>query len=436
MVAVSFTAYLASPVPVDDEGNPLYPIMLWLDTRAAGKPEELWKGFPRIEGYNAFRLLELLRITGGAPGKTGKDTVSKVRWLKDCEPDVYRSARYILDARGYLVMRATGTATASPDEAGLTWLADTRSLPPRWHSGLAEKYGIDPSKLPPILESTAVAGRLSRKAAGEMGLEPGIPVAVGSGDLTAAAVGSGAIGVGEVHVYVGTSSWLGAHVRHRVLDVSHYMGSIPSAVPGSYLLVAEQEVAGAAVDWALRVLKFRDYAELEEEASRSPPGSRGLIFAPWMFGERSPVDDPYLRGALLGISLEHGRSDVARAVIEGVAANIAWSWRFFVKLLKGLPRDVVAVGGACRINLLCTALASLMGVRIKVAREPENASLRGAAMLAAVAVGAYRSLRDAALRVGYAGVFESGKWYPDLVEKLERVYRRLAPFYRAATLRG
>ncbi|MET1127704.1 MAG: FGGY family carbohydrate kinase, partial [Thermoproteota archaeon] len=167
--AVGFTAYLASPVPVDEDGRPLYPIMLWLDTRAAGLPREVWSGFPKVAGYNALRLLEMLRITGGAPGRTGKDPLSKIVWLRENEPDVYRSARYILDARGFLVMKATGAATASPDEAGLTWMADTRTLPPRWHLGLAGKYGVDPSKLPPISDPASVAGRLTAEAAAELG---------------------------------------------------------------------------------------------------------------------------------------------------------------------------------------------------------------------------------------------------------------------------
>ncbi|MET1127866.1 MAG: FGGY-family carbohydrate kinase, partial [Thermoproteota archaeon] len=252
------------------------------------------------------------------------------------------------------------------------------------------------------------------------------------GDLTAAAVGSGAVTPGDVHVYVGTSSWIGAHVERRLVDVRHYIGSIPSAVSGRYLLVAEQEVAGAAIDLAAKLLRV-GYRELEELAAESPPGARGLIFAPWMYGERSPVDDPYARGALVNLSLEHGREDVARAVIEGVALNIAWSMKHFERLAEG-GGAVRGVGGALRIGLLCRVLASALGRRVDVTGDPHAASIRGIAVLAAVALNVYGSVDEAASAIKPARSCEpqpeAAKVYSEAVGRLEKLYARLRSLFR------
>jgi len=138
VAGIIFSAHMAGVLPVDKDGNPLRPMMIWLDERAAGLPRDLWRGPLKVQGYNMFKLFRFLRITGGAPSKTGKDPLSKILWIRENEPDLYNKTRKILDVKGYLIYKATGKYLTSPDEANLTWLADTRRGFARW----------SPSRLP------------------------------------------------------------------------------------------------------------------------------------------------------------------------------------------------------------------------------------------------------------------------------------------------
>ncbi len=428
VIALGFSAHMAGTVFLDRAGRPLRNAIIWLDERAAGLPKELFQGFPRIAGYNALRLYEFLRVTGGAPGKTGKDPLSKIVWVRENEPDVYNSTWRVVGVTGYLVYRATGRALASPDEASLTWLADTRKLPPSWSKKLVEKYGIRADILPEIVEAHRVAGRLLPKAASELGLEGDIPVITGSGDVAAAAIGSGAVGEGELHVYIGTSDWVAGHSTKRLVDVTRYVGSIASGLPGKYLVVAEQETAGAVLDWAMELLGLgEEYGRLEELVSTTPPGARGLIFAPWFFGERCPVDDPRARGALVGLTSIHGRGDVLRAVMEGVALNIRWAFDAITGLVKPVA-SLRAIGGGCSSDTWCEILASALGVRVDRVAEPENAVLRGVAALALAGTGRAAGVEEAARRVRVSKSFTP---QPGLREKYSRLYKVFKQFYHS-----
>ncbi|MET1123679.1 MAG: FGGY-family carbohydrate kinase [Archaeoglobaceae archaeon] len=373
--ALVFSPHMAGVVPVDREGNALRNAMIWLDERAAGFPRELFTGFPKISGYNAFKLLKFLRITGGAPSKTGKDPLSKMIWLRENEPEVYGKAYKFLDVKGYLIARACGKFVTSPDEASLTWLADTRNGRAVWCSSLLKDFGIDAEKLPEIRSCASVAGVES----GELGLR--CPVIVGAGDLTAAAVGSGAVEEGKAHVYIGTSDWVAAHVKRRIVDVFHYIGSIMSAIDGVYLLVAEQEVAGGALEWLMKLLNV-DY----EEVTRMARKETKVLFLPWLFGERAPVDDPHVRGAFLNISLDSGGDELVRAVLEGVALNIRWALGYVERLI-GVQRELNAIGGGVMIDEWCQILADVLARPIVRMKDPQQAGIRGSAAIAMVALG-------------------------------------------------
>lgn len=410
---VVFSTYLAGVVLLDEGGSELTPIITWLDERARGYPREVFSGPITLAGYNLFRLVEFLWITGGAPSKTGKDPLSKILWLRDHEPEAYRRAHVIGGLKTWVLVKSTGVMATSPDEAHLTWLADTRRGGAVWSGKLASRYGISVEKLPRVLPPFDVAGKLLPQAAQSMGLEPGIPVIVGAGDIASAAVGSGALGPGELHIYIGTSDWIGFHSTKRLLDVSHYIGSLLSAVPGVYLVIAEQEVAGGMVDWALGVTGL-SYEALEEAAG-IPPGSEGLLAAPWLFGERCPVDDPHARGVIVGFTLRHGRLHLVRAAMEAVALNIAWAMRYMERL-AGRVRLVRGVGGGFRSRTWASIVASAIGRPVEVVENPGHAGILGSAVIASSALkGA--DPRGEAGRVRLAYTAE-----PD--PQASRVYRR------------
>lgn len=432
---IIYTAHMAGVLPLDKDGNPLRNIIIWLDERAAGLPKDIWKGIIKISGYNIFKLINFLRVTGGAPSKTGKDPISKILWIREYERDIYRKTAIFSDVKGYLIYRSTGNVITSPDEAHLTWLADTRNKFAAWYKPLLRKYGLSENHFPKIYESVSIAGYLTDDAANDLGLKANIPVIVGSGDLTAAAIGSGAVAEGEPHIYIGTSNWIAAHINKRKVDVLHYIGSLLSGIPNKYLLIAEQEVAGAALDWAIEFLKIDggNYKHVENLVKSSTPGANKLIFLPWMYGERSPIDDPYVRGALINLSFLHGDKDILRAIMEGVALNIRWAYKYFKRLIK--PADMInVVGGGVSSDTWCQILADTLNIKIRRLLDPQDAGLRGSSTIAAVALNIYKSFESAVKRYSYDRVFRPDennvKIYNNLYKNFVQLYSKTKGIFR------
>ncbi|MET1159729.1 MAG: FGGY-family carbohydrate kinase [Thermoprotei archaeon] len=392
VVGIVMDTQMAGVVPVSRDGTPLTNILTWLDMRAAGYPKELFRGFPKIAGYNVFKLIKFLRISGGVPGKAGKDPLSKYSWLKNQHPEIYRKTWKFLDVKGYITYRMTGKAIMSTDEANLTWLTDSRSPTDiRWSTSLIKSIGLDIDKLPEIRQPTDVAGNLTKQAADELGLSENVKVVVGCGDMTATAIGSGAIEDYETHIYMGTSDWLIAHVPQRKIDIYHYMGCLPSAIPGRYMLIAEQETGSAAIDWILKTIFGEKSEELfrkvDELALKIDPESNRVIFLPWLFGERSPIDDPYVRGGMINISLENSLEHLVQSVIEGIAFNVKWAFIYYQKLLGKEVDHMNIVGGGALYDSLCTFLANSLNTRIIRVSSAREASAIGASIIGLVGLG-------------------------------------------------
>jgi xylulokinase len=429
--AVIFGAHMAGVLPVDKDGNPLRKIIIWLDERAEGLPEDLWSGIFKIQGYSVFKLLRFLRITGGAPSKTGKDAISKIIWVKENERDVFEKTYKILDVKGFLINRATGSFITSPDEAHLSWLADTRDGRIRWAKTLLKDYGLQEGLFPEIKNSTEIGGYLKESVAKEIGIDP-LPVIVGSGDVCATAVGSGAVKPEELHIYIGTSNWVAGHVVRRKTDVFHYIGSLMSAIPNRYLLIAEQEVAGGALEWAMKLVGIEgDYNLVERLAERGKVGK--LIFMPWFFGERAPVDDPFIRGGLVNVGLDDGREEVLRAMMEGVALNIKWAYPYMERMTR-TQEAVRLVGGGALFDLWSQIIADAIKRPVKRLKNPDQSGLRGLAVMADVGLGR-ENFETAVSRFQIERVFKPGenavvydrmiKIYSELYRKLRKIYREL-----------
>ncbi|MEM2218219.1 MAG: FGGY family carbohydrate kinase, partial [Thermofilaceae archaeon] len=291
--AIVMDTQMAGVVAIDKDGTPLTNILTWLDSRAAGHPRKLFEGSPKVSGYNLLPLTRLLRISGGAPGKLGKDPLSKYAWLMDEQPDIYAKTWKFLDVKGYLLHRMTSKTVITVDEASITWLADTRNPEDvKWSRELIESFGLDKEKLPEIVKVTEVIGSLTTDAAKELNLQQHVKVVAGCGDVPATAIGSGGVEDFEVHLYIGTGNWFASHVPERRLDVAHYMGCILSAIPSRYLLVAEQQTGAIAIDYVSKLLGYSSYIEVDEDAAKVADEGSWIIFLPWLSGERSPVEDP------------------------------------------------------------------------------------------------------------------------------------------------
>ncbi len=432
IAGVVFSAQMAGMIPIDEEGTPLMNCLTWLDTRAADQAKKIiGSGILKISGYNVFPLLRFLRITGGAPGIAGKDAISKIVWLKEEMPDTYKEAFKLLDVKDYLLYKCTGIFVTSRDCANVTWMMDTRPQKFCWSSAILKRYGIDASKLPDIRKSTDIAGKITKKSSNDLGIPEGTPVITGAGDMTSAAIGSGAIAEGETHVYVGTSSWVAAHVKTREKDLSHYTGSICSANPDMYLCVAEQETASGCLEWIKNnVVQDLDYDELNEYVSTVEPGAGGVVFTPWLFGERSPLDDPDVRGGFYNLSLEHTRGHMARAVYEGVAVNIKWALTYFEKLISKVNpvKEIFMIGGGAKSDVWCQIFADAFRKPVLRMENPLDAGARGAAGIALVGLQHVGKFEDMKKLIHTESRFEPQKEhvkiYEHILEEFKSLYKK------------
>jgi xylulokinase len=391
--AVSCTGQWSGTVPVGTDGRPVGNAIIWMDHRGARYIARVIGGPVRYQGYDPRKIVRWIRLTGGAPNKSGKDPVGHILFLRNERPDVYAKSAFFLEPKDYVNLRLTGKVAASFDSIALHWLTDNRDPSAvAYNDGLLDMVGIEPGKLPPLQPASKVLGGLEDTAAAMLGLPPGIPVLTGTPDLHSAAIGAGAVGDFETHLYVGTSSWLGCHVPYKKTDVVHNIASLPAAVPGRYLIVNGQETAGACLEWLGRMLcpdvaASAAYEDLAEMALRASPGSGGVIFTPWLFGERTPVEDSSLRAGFFNQSLETGREHMARAVFEGVAYNTRWLHGHVERFAKSRLEPITMVGGGAASDLWVQIFADVLGRTITQAADPIWVNVRGAGLLALASLG-------------------------------------------------
>lgn len=399
IAAVSVTAQWSGTVPVDEDGRHLMNAIIWMDCRGAESLRTKLRGAVKLEGYPVRMLLPWLWLTGGAPGSSGKDSLSHILWLKGERREIYDKTYKFLEPKDYINLCLTGRFAATYDSILLHWVTDNRN-PSRvvYHDRLINMVGLDRAKLPDLIRAVDVLGPVKREVADDLGLRPGTPVIGGTPDVPSASVGSGAVRDFEGHLYIGTSSWISAQVPFKKTDSAHSFGSFPSPIPGRYVILTEQECAGKCLTWLRdNVLYHKDELMLEEETpdifklldkivERVPPGANNVFFTPWLYGERTPVEDCDIRASLFNLSLENTREDIARAVFEGVAFNQRWLLAPVEKFM-GRPFDHLNfVGGGANSDIWSQILADVLNRPIRQVKDPIFANARGAAFLAALAL--------------------------------------------------
>jgi len=426
ILCITHSAQLLGIVPMDAKMEPLRPAIIWLDNRACHQANRIMRKF-----VNA-RLFALIAGTA----LCGKDGIPKLLWLKQEEPDVYKKMSCFLDVGGYLIYRCTGNIVMEWTGASVFGL-DLKKK--QWLSSIFRYVGLDPAKFPPLVRPIDQVGTLSKEAASACGLLQGTPVIAGAGDAPCAAVGSGAVGEGEGHVYLGTSSWVGV-VTQRTPKGKCGAASIHSADPDKAFLFAESETAGACIQWMAEQLYSPEkpecniadvYALMDERAAQIPPGSGYLLFTPWMYGERAPISDCNVRSSFLNLSAEHTRDHMLRAVYEGIAYNIRWIVEIVEKEFKFPLPSLRVIGGGAKAAPLMQILADVTQRKAETVRYPQEAGAVGAAMVAAVGLGIYPNFEALKKVVNVGKAFE-----PE--EKNREIYDSLYRFYQEAysSLRG
>ena len=448
VVAVCASTQGEGTVPIDKNGNVLHPALLWLDMRGQEMiRKQIGSGLFRVAGYDAGKLFRWIRLTGGAPSLSGKDPAAHMLFFKQELPRVYAQTYKFLNVLDYVNYRLSARVVATPDSILTSWVTNNRD--PNnvsYDTKLIRWLGLDREKLPEIVRSTDIIGPLHDTVAADIGLPGGIPVVGGTIDTSAAAVGSGAVLAGQAHLYIGTSSWIGAHVTEKRTDLSSQIASVPCALPDRFLMIAMQSAAGSNLAFLKDHVFFnRDELSQEEEppdvyglidkiAHRAPAGSRGVIYTPWLFGERTPVDNPSVRAGLLNLSMQHTREDIVRAVLEGVALNTRWMLRPVKKFLNKHPLEELAiVGGGGSSDVWCQIFADVMNVRIRQLESPLQANLLGSTFVAGVGIGAL-GFQDVSQRVRTKQVYRPQEChravYDAAFDAYCDCYRRLAPVYR------
>jgi xylulokinase len=400
IVAICCSTQGECTVPVDADGQPLMNAILWMDSRGAECLKTITDGPINVVGYHPLRLWRWIRLTGGAPSLSGKDPAAHMLYIKHQHPEVYARTYRFLNALDYLNLCLTGRFVATYDSILTSWVTDNRDPSSvRYSDALLRGCGIAREKFPEIVKCSDVIGTLRPQVAAQLGLGADVAVVAGAIDDTAAAVGSGAVRDYETHLYIGTSSWLAAHVPFKKTNIVSALASVPCAIPGRYLLTALQTTAGGNLTFLRdKILYHKDellqeaelpdvYKLMDQIAARTPAGSNGVLYTPWIYGERAPVEDSAVRAAIVNLSLENSRADIIRAVLEGVALNTRWLLQPFEKFLGRSVDCINIVGGGANSSVWCQIFADVLQRPVRQVKDPIQANVRGAAFIAAAGLG-------------------------------------------------
>jgi xylulokinase len=308
----------------------------------------------------------------------------------------------------------------------------------QWSKVLTRITGIPLEKMAPVRRSTEVVGGLSEEASRYMGLPEGTPIIAGMSDIPAAATGSGALEDGDAHVYLGTSSWLCLSVAKAKNLPGNGIVSVASADPSMYIMIGESETAGLCLDWFAdnlisgeekREAESREgglYGLLNSEAADIEPGSKRLLFLPWMFGERAPVTDTTLRGGFINLSLAHDRGHMLRSVFEGVAYNLRWMIDEVAGKGFGCS-SLRAIGGGARSDLWMQVIADVTGRRVEAVANPQEAGALGCALAVGVGLGMFPEYKDIKRAVKVRKSFEPDAAHREEYQRLYKDFRKVYP---------
>jgi xylulokinase len=422
IAVVSFTGQMQGCLPVDAVGEPLHPCIIWSDQRSVAQAHRL------VERLGEERVY---RITGHRISPTY--SASKIMWLRDNKPELFARTEKVLHVKDYIAYRMTGVfATDRSDASGMN-LYDLEQG--AWSDEILSAIDLDPRLLPEIHNSVDVVGQVTPDAASELGLAGGTPVVIGGGDGASAAVGAGAVKPGLAYNNLGSSAWISFASPRPLFDPARRIFNFAHMVPGLYAPCGTMQSAGAAYQWLRRQVcqvegREADEAGLDvyhlmnQRAAESEPGSHGLLFLPYLQGERSPYWNPHARGGWIGLQITHTRADLIRAVLEGISLNLRAILDAFLE--NGARIDeVLLIGGGAKGELWRQILADVYGRPVLRPRLLDEATSLGAAIAGGVGVGLFPD-------------FSVADRFVEIVDRqlpqaeAQAVYERLYPVFLAA----
>lgn len=416
VTGVGLTGQMHGLVLLDAGGKVLRPAILWNDQRSAAECDQM---------RETLGLARLVEITGNDafPGFTAP----KLLWVRKHEPEIYERIHQVLLPKDYVRFRLTGEYATDRAGAGGTLMLDLSSRD--WSAELLEAFDLPPQWLPRTHEGTEVTGRINETAAERTGLAPGTRVVGGGGDQAAQAVGVGAVEPGVVALTLGTSGVVFAASNRPLTERDGRLHAFPHALPEKWHVMGVMLSAAGSLRWYRDVVAPGvEFDALLEETVEVEPGSEGLVFLPYLSGERTPHADPNVRAAFVGLTLKHGRGHMTRAVLEGVAYGLRDNFALMRKVGLESIDQVRISGGGARSPLWRQILADTCGVDLVTVKTTEGAAF-GAALLAGIGTGVWSSAREACA----AGVELGSTTTPnaDTQALYDRGYRRFRKHYPA-----
>lgn len=441
---ISFCSQMQGLVLVDKDGLPVRRAMSYMDQRARKQLKENMAYGLQIAGANVPKLLKSLQITGAVAASV-KDPVYKYLWVRDNEPENFKKVHKWLDVKEALIARMTGEFIMTEDSAFATLLYDIRDGKHCWSPEICKMLGVDRKHLAKIIKCTDKVGGLTEKAAEELGLKAGTVVFGGGGDASLIGVGAGSVGLHDTHIYMGTSGWVSTVVDKSMVDASAMIAAVVGAQPGAYNYFAELETAGKCLEWVKDHLALDEigiylkkthvaedmetqytnlYQYLSEVIQKVPAGSNGMIFTPWLHGNRCPFEDPNAKGMFFNVSLESGKSEMIRAVVEGVCMHMRWMLETQEKKTK--TSDVIRfVGGGALTDSTSQILADCLGRTVETVASPQNVGAVGAAIIVAAGLGIIDSVADAGKLIKAEKSFKPNPAHKSAYDKNYSVYKQL-----------
>ncbi len=380
IAAVSFSGHMQGALVVDRAGIPLRPAIIWADQRATAQAERIRQAC----GEEAIYRLTGHRVSAAY-------TAAKLLWIRDNQPAVYRQAGKVLQPKDYAAFVLTGVLATDYSDASGTQAFALEGR--RWAADVLAALGLAQDLFPTACPSSTVIGGVTAEAAAATGLLSGTPVVIGGGDGACATVGAGSVQEGDTYTYIGSSAWIALTTRHPILDPQRRTFTFAHLVPDLYFPLGTMQAAGGSYGWLARLLHGeRDetalYQTLDAQAADVPAGAGGLLFLPYLLGERSPYWNPLARAAFVGLAMPHGQGELSRAVMEGVAFNL----RLILDALRAQGVSVQAmrlIGGGARSPVWRQILADVYKLPVLLPALTAEATALGAAIAGGVGVGLY-----------------------------------------------
>ncbi len=429
IACVTFSGQMMGCLPVDRKGNPLRTHLLYCDQRAVKETDALVQKISPKEIYS---------ITGHRP--SASYAIEKLMWIRNNQPDIYADTWKMLNAKDYINFKLTGRMVTEHNDASGTNAFDLEILD--WSDSILEAAEISREKLPESVPSVTVIGEITAEAAEATGLKKGTPVVAGAGDGGCATVGIGSVKPGITYNYLGSSSWISTTSPKPVNDPEMRTFTWVHPVPGFLQPCGTMQTAGASYAWLkqeLAVAESREaeaagkspYELIDQLVSQAGPGANGILFLPYLLGERSPRWNPDAKGAFIGLTLEHRRSDMFRAVLEGVTQNLGIILDIFRQEIQ--IDEMLVIGGGAKSAVWRQIMADVYGIPVKVPQYLEEATSMGAAIIGGVGCGAIKSFDDAEkfIRITETTnpIFKNVSIYKDIRPLFNEAYNSLEPLF-------